>query len=128
MDIAITMPKDLWLKIVSGDKSVEMRKWGLPKHFNLTLDRIYVVLKGTQKIVGNFQVVYVESRIRKNSSWSDFGKYLGVPYDWFSKYWGNSCVMYFFVIGDCTILDRHVNMGVSHAPQKYINIITNLKS
>lgn len=128
MDIAITLPEDLWLKIVSGEKSVEMRKWGLPRHFNLLLDRVYVVLKGTRKIVGNFQVVNVESRIRKETSWLDYGKACCVPLDCFSKYWGDSCVMYFFEIGDCTILDRHVNMGVLHAPQKYINIITNLKS
>ena len=86
MDIVITLPKVLWLKIVSGEKLVEMRKWYLPSHFNRQTDCIYVVLKGTRRVAGFFKVVSVSGRIRKQAAWHEFGDGLGVTYERYSKY------------------------------------------
>lgn len=122
MDIAITLPKDLWLKIVSGDKKVEMRKWDLPKHFDIKLDSIYVVIKGTRKVVGRFKVEAVQWSYLQFAAWRRFSDGLGVSYQWFTQYWGNSSIMYFFVIGNCRVLSCRENIEVSHAPQKYIII------
>jgi len=122
MDIAITLTKDLWSKIVSGEKKVEMRKWDLPKHFGLKQDSIYVVLKGTRKIVGRFKVEDVRMSFIQEAAWRRFGDGLGVSYQWYTQYWGKSIVMYFFVIGNCRVLSCHKNIEVTHAPQKYINI------
>lgn len=122
MDIAITLPKDLWSKIVSGEKKVEMRKWDLPKHFDLKKDSIYVVLKGTRKVVGRFKVEDVKMYFTQWAAWRRFGDGLGISYKWFTQYWGNSFVMYFFVIGNCRVMSCHENKEVVYAPQKYILI------
>lgn len=129
MSIIITLPKDLWLKIVSGDKGFEMRKWGLPKHFNFEKDNVYVVLKGTRRIVGYFEVVKVESRVIKDVAWDNFGKELGVSYDWFSKYWGDDDyrVMYFFEIGHCHDFTARYQAEVPFAPRKYIKLTDHMK-
>lgn len=122
MDIAITLPKDLWLKIVSGEKKVEMRKWDLPKHFDLKLDSIYVVIKGTRKVVGRFKVEDVQFSFLQFTAWRRFGDGLGISYQRFTQYWGNSFVMFFFVIGNCRVLSCHENIEAPLAPQKYILI------
>lgn len=122
MDIAITLPKDLWSKIVSGEKKAEMRKWDLPKHFNLKKDSIYVVLKGTRKVVGRFKVEDVDMFFLKECAWNKYGDGLGVSHEWFSKYWGDAFVMYFFVIGNCRVFDHRKVVEVTHAPQKYIKL------
>lgn len=129
MDIIITLSKDLWIKIVSGEKGFEMRKWNLPTHFNPQRDHICVVLKGTRRLVGYFDVVKVESRVIKDGAWNDFGKDLGVSYDWFSKYWGedNYRVMYFFEIGNCHDFSAHFEVEVPCAPQKYVNLTDPMK-
>lgn len=120
MNIAITLPQDLWSKIVSGEKKVEMRKWDLPRHFDLKLDSIYVVIKGTRKIVGRFKVEDVQMSFLRFAAWRRFGDGLGVSYQWFTQYWGNSYVMFFFVIGNCRVLSCFGTIEVPHAPQKYI--------
>lgn len=122
MDIAITLPKDLWLKIVSGDKKVEMRTWDLPKHFDMKLDSIYVVIKGTRKVVGRFKVEGVKRYCTPWVAWDKLGDGLGVSYQWFIKYWGTHFMMIFFMIGNCRVLSCRENIEVSFAPQKYIII------
>lgn len=123
MDIIITLPKEMWHKIVIGDKDVEMRKWFPITHFNLKKNRIYVVQKGTKKIVGYFNVVNLSGRLRKEPSWLEFGSRLGVTYEWFSKYWGEERnPMYFFEIGDCHVYSSHFKVEVPCAPQKYVNL------
>lgn len=124
MDIIITLPKDLWTKIVSGDKSVEMRKWNLPEHFDVRVDRVFVVLKGTTRVVGCFKVERVAFNFVKDAAWQEFGNNLGVSFEWFDKYWGKCLIrdMFFFYIGDSHVLGSHRNVQVASAPQKYFNI------
>lgn len=128
MDIIITLPKEMWHKIVIGDKDVEMRKWCPITHFNLKTNFIYVVLKGTKKIVGYFNVVNFSGRLRKEPAWLEFGSRLGVSYEWFSKYWGEErSPMYFFEIGDCHVFGPHLQIEVPCAPQKYVNVTEHIK-
>ena len=124
MDIIITLPKDLWTKIVTGEKSVEMRKWNLPEHFDVTLDKVFVVLKGTKRVVGCFEVERVAYNFSKTESWEEFGEKLGISYEWYDKYFGDYIFrdMYFFFIGNCHVLGNHRNIQVVRAPQKYMNI------
>lgn len=124
MDIIITLPKGLWTKIVTGDKRVEMRKWNLPKHFDVTLDKVYVVLKGTKRVVGCFEIKRVRYILVKSVAWAVLGDKLGIDYERFDKYWGCNEIrdMYFFYIGDTHVLGRNRNIQVARAPQKYINI------
>lgn len=49
MNILITLPKDLIEKIISGEKTYEMRK-NQPKHLKIGEDGFFVVEKGTDKV------------------------------------------------------------------------------
>lgn len=49
MNILITLPKDLIEKIISGEKTFEMRK-NQPKHLKIGEDGFFVVEKGTDKV------------------------------------------------------------------------------
>lgn len=124
MDIIITLPRELWTKIVTGEKSVEMRKWNLPEHFDVRRDKVFVVIKGTTKVVGCFKVERVTFNFAKVAAWEEFGDKLGIDYEWFDKYWGNDEIrdMCFFYIGDTHVLGSHRNVQVARAPQKYLNI------
>jgi len=55
MDIAITLPKHLWDKIVSGEKKFECRK-RVPFNFMRAYDKVYVILKGTKDVAGYFSI------------------------------------------------------------------------
>lgn len=128
MDIIITLHKELWHKIVIGDKDVEIRKWFPITHFNPKKNCIYVVLKGTKKIVGYFNVVSFSGRLLKEPSWLEYGSRLGVTYEWFSKYWGEGRrPMYFLEIGDCHVFSSHSQIEVPCPPQKYVNVTEHIK-
>ena len=49
MNVLITLPKNLIEKIISGEKSSEMRK-GLPKNMKIGEDGFFVVEKGTNDV------------------------------------------------------------------------------
>jgi len=49
MNILVTLPKNLVEKIISGEKTVEVRKC-LPKNMKLNSDGFFVVEKGTDNI------------------------------------------------------------------------------
>ncbi len=55
MDIAITLPQDLWDKICSGKKQFECRK-RVPRNFMPAYDNVWVVIKGTNKVAGFFKI------------------------------------------------------------------------
>lgn len=55
MNILITLPQELWLKIVKGEKTLELRK-NIPRKFDNYNSRCYVVLKGTDLVVGWFHI------------------------------------------------------------------------
>lgn len=55
MSIAITLPAHLWECMISGKKSIELRK-NFPTKFDLNEDVVFVIIKGTHQVAGWFRV------------------------------------------------------------------------
>lgn len=55
MNIIITLPHDLIEEILIGHKVYEARK-AIPRYFNPDKDRVFMVEKGTDKVVGFFTI------------------------------------------------------------------------
>lgn len=126
MDIAITLPQDLWKKIVSGEKSIELRK-NFPKDFDVTTDRVYVIWKGTTLIAGyfvvsSFEYLYAESIL-------DFERFLAeisVPIPWIVNYCGFSSVVYLwhirYVNPFVNLVDRRSVWNIKTNPQSFVYV------
>lgn len=124
MDIAITLPQDLWKKIVSGEKTIELRK-NFPKNFNVYTDKIYVIIKGTKKVGGFFYVRYFE--LFQTTSLLDFVPIrhkISVPLQWISNYVGHSPSVYLWHILDVhayhDLFDRCILGVFKNNPQSFI--------
>lgn len=126
MDIAITLPRSLWNKIVSGEKAIELRKV-FPKHFNAWRDRVYVVIKGLTVVVGYF---YVECFMATSPSclmdsrvWIEM---IGVSKDWISDYVKGSELVYLWFIDKVVSFhgeaDRNFDMRLKNNPQCFTYI------
>lgn len=124
MDIAITLPKSLWDKIVSGEKSIELRKTR-PYHFDIDFDRVYVVLKGSSDIVGYFNitefVATTTSCLMTNHNWL---RKIAVSQDWISNYVEGADFVRLWFIGKVVQfkvpLSRTFTMKLKNNPQSYI--------
>lgn len=126
MDIAITLPKSLWDKIVSGKKTIELRK-NFPKSFDVDVDKVYVILKGTPWIVGFFYVRSFEWFYAR--SVRDFEQILAqisVPRQWIVNYVGYSSAVYLwhirYVHAFTNALDRDVVWNMYSNPQSFVYI------
>lgn len=109
MDIAITLPQDLWKKIVSGEKSIELRK-NFPKEFDVNTDRVYVFLKGTKHIAGYFRVTSFEAfHVKGFSDLYPFITHIAVPKQWIFGYWGYSPMVYLWHIGNVFEFGKPIN-------------------
>lgn len=124
MDIVITLPQDLWKKIVSGEKSIELRK-NFPKEFDVNTDRVYVIWKGTTLIAGYFRVNSFEAFYAE--SISDFGPILdkiSVPKQWVIGYVGYSSMVYLWHIGDVyqfvKPIEREYYWKMQSNPQSFV--------
>lgn len=126
MDIAITLPRSLWDKIVSGEKTIELRK-NFPKMFRVNSDKIYVILKGTKKIAGYFQVSSFEYFYAE--SVSDFDPILSkisVPRQWIIGYVGYSSAVYLwhirYVHPFVRLIERRSVWNIKTNPQSYVYV------
>lgn len=126
MDIAITLPSALWDKIVSGDKTIELRK-NFPKNFDVDVDKVYVILKGTTQIAGFFYVNSFEWFYAK--SVRDFVPILhkiSVPRQWVINYVGYSSAVYLWHIREVYTfprpLDRSVVWNMYTNPQSFFYV------
>lgn len=122
MDILITLPQSLWIDIVEGKKTIELRSvW--PKKIRLFYDRVWVVLKGSKLVVGWF---YIYDCIRVENTqnfWNDFGEYLCVSHDWYLKYIHNKKNLYAWCIDDVYEFEEPKKLKtllhVEKSPQSY---------
>lgn len=124
MDIAITLPQDLWKKIVSGEKTIELRK-NFPKEFDVKTDRVYVIWKGTTLIAGYFMVGSFEALFAE--SISDFDNILSkisVPRQWIIRYVGYSSMVYLWHVRDVVQfgnpIDRRYYWMMQTNPQSFV--------
>lgn len=125
MDILITLPKDLIEKIISGEKTIEVRK-RKPKFFNPFRDIVYVVEKGTKQIVLDFSISNFYY-VGREDLMKDFnaGK-IGIDYDWLERYMSDCKVFVKWEIGIITSLyGLNLNierLGVKKAPQSFVYV------
>lgn len=122
MDIIITLPKNLIDKILSGEKTVEVRT-RRPIMFDLYKDIVFVVQKGTRRVVMDFTI---EKFVDVDQAGLLFlyneGK-VGVDLNWLMKYAANKKKFSIWHIGCVTSLDC-INatldaFSIKVAPQSY---------
>ena len=124
MDIAITLPKSLWDKIVSGEKSIELRK-SKPIDYLLDFDRVYVVIKGSTDIVGYFYITdFVATSPSCLMTLHNALTKIAVSQDWISHYIEGETLVYLWYIGKVfqysEPLYRPFTLKLSNNPQSYI--------
>lgn len=124
MDIAITLPLDLWKKVVAGEKSIELRK-NFPKEFNVKTDRVYVIIKGTRHIAGYFMVSAFEAfHVKGISDLYPFLTKIAVPKQWVIGYWAYSPMVYFWHVRDVIEfskpIDREYYWKMQSNPQSFV--------
>lgn len=100
MDIAITLPETLWKKIVSGEKTIELRK-NFPKEFDVNTDRVYVCLKGTEFVAGFFKVLtFAPMPADCVCAYHDIPPKIAVPIKWIDNYVKDSSWVNLWFIDD----------------------------
>lgn len=124
MDIAITLPKSLWDKIVSGEKSIELRK-NRPYHYDIDFDRVYIVLKGSNDIVGYFIIAdFVATSPACLMTSPNWLKQIAVSQEWISHYIEGATLVWLWYIGKVVQykepLSRPFTMKLKNNPQSYI--------
>lgn len=126
MDIVITLPQTLWKKIVSGEKSIELRK-NFPKMFRVNSDKIYVILKGTTRVAGYFHVSSFEYFYAE--SISDFDPIIdkiSIPKQWIINYVGYSSAVYLWHIRNVhcfvKLINRRSVWNLKTNPQSYVYV------
>ena len=122
-DIAITLPRKLWDKIVAGEKTIELRK-SMPKDFDIAEDWCYVIEKGTGRVLGRMSLKFCHARN------DDFIRTLvqkdaGVPCEWIEKYYKGHAFMCLWHI-TCHLefkYDIGIGfLGLHSAPQSFVYV------
>ena len=126
-DIAITLPADLWQKIVSGEKDLELRKIR-PKGLVAMVSRVFIILKGTSRVAGYFDYCGCIEMDNRYIAWRDYGDRLGIPRDWFLRYTSNCQRFFFWKVGYVHVFTGHYDarklLGLRTNPQcfAYVNL------
>lgn len=125
MDIVITLPYELCVEILLGTKTVEIRK-RMPKRFNCLTDTVYVIMKGTNKVVLSFTVSAFERYDSPLMLWHDYCYKIGVTREWFFNYAKKCDCLYVWKI-DCVFeysshLDAGEHFKIYHNPQSFIYV------
>lgn len=121
MDIAITLPKELWEKVVSGEKAYELRR-NFPSNFTIGADKVYVIQKGTAKVVGYFKVMAAH-KVQIHDAVMH-SRQIGVEPEWIARYldYGNKSGR-LWNIGDATVFSPHelslVDLHLKSNPQSF---------
>lgn len=125
MNIAITLPECLWRNIVSGQKTIELRK-NFPKLYELNWDVVFVILKGTQRVIGWFRVKKFEEITNVAQFSSNPAGGLCVSNVWVRKYLKDADKCYLWHIGDCCEFkkywDYHMLLNMSAKPQSFVYV------
>ncbi len=122
MDILITLPQNLWIDIVEGKKTIELRSV-CPKRFRLFYDRVWVVLKGYKLVVGSFCIDNCFWIGNYQKFWNDFGATLCVSHDWFQRYVCHKKTLFAWNIENVYELEEPMKLKtllhVEKSPQSY---------
>lgn len=124
MDIAITLPREYWNLIVSGIKTIELRK-NNPRLMDKSIDRVYVVIKGTTDVVGFFYFDNTTATTPYVVLHSEhILKQIAVPQSWIQEYIEGCCLVYLWGIGKVFVFDtprsRDYFLNIKSNPQSYV--------
>lgn len=123
MNIIITLPKELWTAICAGKKLCELRK-SIPSKFTIKQDKVYVAIKGTDQVVGYFNIEYTMPFHSFKATHEQFSKMLQVPWSWIEKYvadcrkavlWGIAYPYEFYLP-----VSRSISFALKSNPQSYV--------
>lgn len=107
-NIIITLPHELWRKILSGDKTFELRT-KCPLNFTLNKSKCYVVIKGSHLIVGWFSIsTFIQDRT-EHLNLSYLSCILCVPPQWIFDYVKKHEIVWFWHIGKVFRLEKPAN-------------------
>lgn len=123
MDIVITLPKNLWASICSGDKEYECRK-RIPRNFMRDYDKCWVVLKGTKDVVGFIVIDQFETGVDVEDIADNYLDKLCIDKAWFDEYAKHYDVLSLWKIGRVVYelaipRDREKLLGIISNPQSY---------
>ena len=121
MSIAITLPLNLWKNILSGEKTIELRK-NFPKRFDMNDDVIFVVIKGTHRVAGWFRVREFEKVSNSFRMLLNPPAGIFVTERWIRKYLQNSDICYLWHIKEVHVFEGYKNSSV------YLNLKSNPQS
>lgn len=125
MNIAITLPLDLCVELLEGRKHVEIRK-NYPRNFNCLTDKVYVIMKGTHKVVCTFTVKDFTRYNNIYFVWNVFEKLIRVPWKWFYDYAKNTKCLYVWNISIVSPVEPSVDagdlLGLTVNPQSFVYV------
>ena len=121
MSIAITLPLNLWKNILSGEKTIELRK-NFPKKFDVNDDIIFVVIKSTHRVAGWFRVREFEEVTNSFRMFLNPPAGIFVTDRWLRKYLQNSGICYLWHIKEVHAFEGYKNASV------YLNLKSNPQS
>lgn len=122
MNIVITLPRHLIDAIISGEKTIEIRKTQ-PKHFEVCHDLVYVVEKGTHHVVIAFTIKYFSYYHNNLVAWHYCKDKCAINETWFRRYTDNAkyvILWHIDIVNTFPIpVELFKELGVSRAPQSY---------
>lgn len=123
MNIVITLPVNLIAEILEGRKLFEIRS-KIPANFNINRDVVYVVQKGTRKVVLYFTIAKFITDLDLKQNAQYIAKNAAVPIGWLKTYaeskdrihaWVIAC---YYKVTYCT--EIYQLLGIKSNPQSYI--------
>lgn len=85
MNIIITLPMKLWERIMTGEKTIELRK-DTPRNFNCATDKCYVILKGTDILAGWIYLDSIKTYPKTEPITADIETRVTVSRSWIDNY------------------------------------------
>lgn len=123
MNIVITLPINLIAEILEGRKLFEIRS-KIPANFNINRNVVYVVQKGTRKVVLYFTIAKFITDLDLKQNAQYIAKNAAVPIGWLKTYAESKDRIHAWVIGcyykvtNCT--EIYQLLGIKSNPQSYI--------
>ncbi len=123
MDIAITLPKNLWDKICSGEKQFECRKY-IPRNFMRDYDKVWVIIKGTNKVAGFFKIDNFLTCVEVSEVAEKYLDKICIDKSWLEQYTRHEDVLQLWQIGSVLYelaipQNREEFLDLLRNPQKY---------
>lgn len=129
MDVLITLPKHLIEKILSGEKTIEMRK-NFPKKLEVGYDGFFVVEKGTKSVRCWCRISKTAKHIMMPVLICKYQPKICVSKEYILKYAPPPKFAHFWVIAEVVELSgiTRDKLGVNKNPQSYAYVLTKRSS